>query len=177
MAAAIPHARLVIVGVDPQGTERGWVERLAQRAGASNILLRPRVPLADVAPYLYAADCLVIPPTGDPLHRFVRTVLPLKVFSYLAAGRPILAPRLPDIEEVLTDGETARLVPPDSAAAARALAEVLADGAMQERLGRNALSLSVGYTWSHRAETITRFLSELPMRVSRASSLEPRVTS
>lgn len=45
------------------------------------------------------ADVLVIPPSADPLQQFGRTVLPLKVFQYLAAGRPIVTGEVPDTAE------------------------------------------------------------------------------
>jgi glycosyltransferase involved in cell wall biosynthesis len=160
LAAALPHVTFVIVGVDEGRGERRWIEGRAIEAGAVNLRLVPRVAVAEVAPYLYAADCLVIPPTDEPLARYGRTVLPMKVFAYLAAGRPILAPRLPDLEEVLTDGITAVLVPPgDVRAAAAALSEVLADRARAARLGEAAKAASVQFTWAARAEKIAAFLA------------------
>jgi alpha-maltose-1-phosphate synthase len=145
LAAALPQATFVVVGADDGSDERRWTETRAAEAGARNLRLVRRVALADVAPYLYAADCLVIPPTDEPLRRYGRTVLPMKVFSYLAAGRAILAPRLPDLEEVLHDGETAVLVPPDDVrAAATALAALLADRARATQLGDAARAERAG---------------------------------
>lgn len=160
MAAALPYVKLAIVGVDEASDQRRWLEACAARAGAGNLLLVPRVDVADVAPYLYAADCLLIPPTGDPLTRYGRTVLPMKLFPYLAAGRPILAPRLPDIEELLTDEVNAVLVQPgDIAAAASALGELLRDGARAARLAAAAAGAARDLTWAARARTIVDFLS------------------
>ena len=156
LAAAVPEVRLVIVGVDDDSDERRWVEQCAASAGASNLILVPRVGLRDVARDLYAADCLVIPPTDAPLTRYRHTVLPMKVFSYLAAGRPILAPALPDIEDVLTDDVNAVLVPPGSVAAqASALRAVLSEPSRAERLAASALESSRRFTWSARAAAIT----------------------
>lgn len=158
LAAAVPDARFLILGFDPGGEWR-FIERAAREAGVRNLLLRPRVRPADVAPYLFAADCLIVPPTGEPLRRS-RTVLPLKSYTYLAAGRAILAPRLPDIEEVLVDGENARLVSPnDDAATVSALRGLLSDGALRDRLSRRALAAAAQYTWAHRARTIVSFLN------------------
>ena len=89
LAAAVPEARFLILGV--KVSEIDGLNAEARGAGAANLLLRPWVPLADVPLHLWAADCLVIPPTDEPLRRFRRTVLPMKVFMYLGAGRPILA--------------------------------------------------------------------------------------
>ena len=43
----------------------------------------------------------------------------MKVFSYLAAGRAILGPTLPDLQEILVHDQNAWLVPPDNAARRR----------------------------------------------------------
>jgi glycosyltransferase involved in cell wall biosynthesis len=158
MAAHLPSARFVIVGTEPGSPTAAWAAEAARRAGAANVMLRPRVRLSEVAAYLYAADCLVIPPTDEPLRRFRGTVLPMKIFGYLAAGRPILAPRLPDLEEILLDDVNACLVPPDAAEAAAALDELLTDRSRQDRLAENALAASRQYTWTARARRILNFL-------------------
>jgi glycosyltransferase involved in cell wall biosynthesis len=150
LAALLKQGQVVILGTD---------ERQVSRAG--NLMYIPRVGVREVASYLYAADCLIVPPTGEPLRRYRRTVLPMKLFSYLAAGRPIVAPRLPDIEELLCDGETARLVPPDDlAAAAAALDDVLEDDRLQERLSANARTLAARFTWEARARNIVSFVDQ-----------------
>jgi starch synthase len=157
LAAALPHVRVVIVGADDVSEERAWLDRCIERAGARNVTVVGRVALQDVASYLYAADCLVIPPTDEPLRRYRRTVLPMKLFSYMAAGRPIFAPALPDIEEVLTDGRTAVLVKPgDPSAAAGVLRELLADNGRCERLSFAARAASREFTWGARAAKIVK---------------------
>jgi glycosyltransferase involved in cell wall biosynthesis len=162
MIAAVPQATLVILGVDEGTTEARWVADEAAKAGAANVLLRPRVRVADVAPYLYAADCLVIPPTDTPRRRFGRTVLPMKIFTYLAAGRPILAGNSPDVAEVLVDGDSALLVPPgDVSSASAALARLLGDAALQARLSQGALAASPAYTWEARARKLVNFFERV----------------
>lgn len=157
LASAVPDARMLAVGADSDGQIRS-LEAKAREARAHNLVVRRRVPIGELAPFLYAADVLVIPPPGEPMKRS-RTVLPIKVFLYLAAGRPILAPRRPDIEEVLTDGVNARLFDPaDDLAAVRALRELVRDDALCDRVARKALEDSGRYTWSERAAKIAEFL-------------------
>ena len=96
---------------------------------------------------------------GEPLERFGNCVLPMKLFAYLAAGRPILAPQAPDTAELLEHGETAWLVPagePDAAAAG--LDRLLGDSALAAQLSENASQLSADLTWDRRAERIGEFL-------------------
>jgi glycosyltransferase involved in cell wall biosynthesis len=165
-AAGLPNARMVIVGAEtPSEYER--IETLAREADARNVIIRPRVPVADVSTYLYAADCLIVPPTDEPL-RGGGTVLPMKIFGYLAAGRPILAPRLPDVEEVLTDGKTALLVAPQNfAEAARVLADLFDDEKLQQNLAQHARSAAFEYTWEARARRVFDFLSRVERPIQR----------
>lgn len=156
LAAAVPEATVVIVGADERSDERRQLEAEARRVGALNVVILPRVGLRDVAQYLYAADCLLVPPTDAPLARYGRTVMPMKLFPYMAAGRPIVAPRLPDIEELLQDGRTAVLVPPDDTrAAADAVRSLAAEPERAARLSAAALDESAAFTWAARASTIS----------------------
>jgi glycosyltransferase involved in cell wall biosynthesis len=161
MAAAVPEAHVLILGADPHSGDGRRLAIAAREAGVgSRVLLRPHVPAADVAPYLYAADCLAIPPYADGSERHRCRMLPIKVFSYMAAGRAILAPRLPDIQEVLTDGETALLYEPGTdAAGAAGLAALLGDPALRDRLGAAAHAVSVQFTWEARARRLVPFLT------------------
>jgi glycosyltransferase involved in cell wall biosynthesis len=83
----------------------------------------------------------------------------MKLFSYLAAGRPILAPEAPDTAELLRHGESAFLVRPDDPeAASAALDRLLQERALAARIAQAALALSDRLTWDSRAEKITAFL-------------------
>lgn len=153
MAALRPDMLFVLVGSEGQGT----IE--AEAAGHENVRIAPWQGPADLPLWLHAADILLIPPSRAPLDRFRNCVLPIKLFSYLAAGRPILAPTAPDTAELLADGRNALLVPPgEPEAAARALDRVLADPKLAARLSQGALALARELTWDRRAEKIQGFL-------------------
>lgn len=65
------------------------------------------------------------------------------LFEYLAAGRAVIASRVGVAAEVLTDDESALLVPAgDAPELARALATLLDDGALRRRLGERAAALA-----------------------------------
>jgi glycosyltransferase involved in cell wall biosynthesis len=113
----------------------------------------------DLAPWLYAADVLVIPPSLEPLERHGTTVLPIKLFLYLAAGRVVLAPNAPDTAELLIDDVNAALVPAgDAETTATTLRLLAADTARAERLARGALQTAANLTWDARAANIEAFL-------------------
>jgi glycosyltransferase involved in cell wall biosynthesis len=164
LAARVPEADFAIVGGNPGEVQT--LERDAAARGLANLRCFGFRPARELPPFLLAADVLFIPPTGAPLERHGRTVLPMKIFSYLAAGRPILAGRLPDVAEVLIDGDNARLVTPDAPhEAARALRELLGDHALAERLSRGALHSAASLTWDDRGvrllEQLERWVADM----------------
>ena len=85
---------------------------------------------------------------------------PLKIFEYLATGRPIIATRMPAIEEFLTDGENALLVDPDDLEAwATAVQRLAAEPALARKLAANGLrDAREKHTLEGRAQRIVRLL-------------------
>ena len=153
LARLVPEALFMIVGAAP-----GAVPPPAE--SSENLLWLPRVAPAALAAYLAAADVLILPPTARHLVASGRTVLPIKIFAYLAAGRPIIAPDLPDIGEVLSM-DNAVIVPPDDLpTAAAALRRVLADPHLAERLSAAALQTADTFTWQARASLVAAFLRQ-----------------
>ena len=153
LARLRPDILFLMIGSEGDGP----VERKA--ASYANVRIIDWQPPGSLPACLSAADVLLIPPSRAPLEQHRNCVLPLKLFAYLAAGRPILAPVAPDTAELLRDGENALLVPPDDPAlAAAALDRILADSALGDRLAANARTLSETLTWDARAGRIAAFL-------------------
>jgi glycosyltransferase involved in cell wall biosynthesis len=152
LAEALPTVQFVLVGSKGDGP-------VEQRAAAmENVAIVPWQPFSATVPYLYAADVLLIPPTRGPLESVGNTVLPMKTFLYMAAGRAIFAPATPDLTEVLTDNVSARLVPPDDLkTAVAALRDLLADESFRVRLA--AAARADVQTWQARAERVLSFLA------------------
>src|SRR5260221_14148477 len=89
-------------------------------------------------------------------------------------GCPIIASDLPSIREVLTDGESAVLVPAgDSQALADAMSTLASDATLSEKLGQAALALSPQYTWERRAERLEEGRAAAGVR-ERSSPPPPR---
>ncbi len=82
---------------------------------------------------------------------------PLKLFEYLALGKAIVAPRQPNIEEVLRDDDNALLFDADAPGALeRALSRLCDDPALRARIGGAAgRSIAVlGLTWQANARRV-----------------------
>jgi glycosyltransferase involved in cell wall biosynthesis len=163
LAARAPWADFHVVGGD-----RDSVDRLRRDSTVpANVRLHGFVPPPEVDPLTLAFDVLLA-----PYQREVRTagggetgawMSPLKLFGYMAAGKPILCSDLPVLREVIEDGRNGLLLPPDDPSAwVVALQRLINDPAEGERLGATARAdFLARHTWRQRA---SRVLDGVAMR-------------
>jgi glycosyltransferase involved in cell wall biosynthesis len=154
-ATQLPGVQFVFVGSNGAGP----IEWLARRR--QNVTVLPWQRFDRAAHYLLASDILIQPPSSLPLHVVGNTVLPMKLFSYLAAARPIVAPDTADVRELLHNEDNALLVASgDAEATARAIRRLATEPALAARLAENARVTAEGLTWDARAEKLERFLMQ-----------------
>lgn len=150
--ARLPRTRAVIAGGHPAEADLGRLRELAATLGvADRVTFTGMIPRKDVPALLADADVLVMPYFSTPV--IERYSSPLKLFEYMAAGKPILASDMASVREVLSDGVNARLVPPANAdALAAGIANLIEDRALADRLARKAFEDVQAYSWDRRAE-------------------------
>jgi len=129
VSAEEPAANLVIIGGDEARIRHynGLARRLG--VGARVHFLGPR-PLSQLGAYLRQADVLVSP-------RITGNNTPMKIYSYLDSGRPLVATRLPTHTQVLDD-EIACLVDPTPADLAAGMLRLFRDAELRTELARRA---------------------------------------
>lgn len=120
--------RLVLVGGTPRQVD-DLRRLLAGRGLEERVVLLGRQAAADIPVYLRAADVLVSP-------RTLGTNIPLKVYSYLASGVPLVATDLPTHTQTIS-AEIAVLARPEPDAFAAAI--VRAAGAAGKEIAARAL--------------------------------------
>jgi glycosyltransferase involved in cell wall biosynthesis len=159
--ARLPDVGGSIVGGHPAEADLQRLQAQARALGLQDrVEFTGLVPRREVASFLARADVLVMPHTATPVSE--RYASPLKLFEYLAAGKPIVASDLPAVREVLRDGENACLVRPgDPGALAVGLERVLQDGHLAERIARGAFDAAAAYSWDRRAERLDALLDAL----------------
>jgi len=151
-AAKVPHAQFLLVG---KVYERDLLE-LGGRAG--NVTFIGFVPPAAVGRYLAAADVLVMP--THPSLPYARYSSPLKLFEYMAAGRPVVCSDLPALREVVSDGRNALLFPAgDVASLVKAISRLVEDPALAMLIADQAQRDVVRFAWDARAERIIDWLA------------------
>lgn len=152
---AVPGAEIHVVG---DGVARESLERSATQLGVRDrVVFHGQVPYGDVPDFIAACDVLVAPlvpkPTGDSGYS------PLKLFEYLASGRPVVASRLEGLEVVEREG-LGRLVPPgDADALARAVIELLTDDRARAEMGDQARAIALErFGWDRASERTIEIL-------------------
>ena len=142
--------RLLLVGT---GSLRERVEEILRGGGAlGRVHFAGAVAHAEVPALLDACDVLASPhvPPEDGSEFFGS---PTKLFEYMATSKGIVASRVGQIAEVLTDEETALLVEPgDARALADAVLRLSRSRGLRERLGAAAREVCVRrHTWARNA--------------------------
>ena len=114
------------------GVAKPALERAAAARGLANCEFRPSVPPAELVALLQAADVCVATTRGDA---FAGETIPVKVFDYLACGRPVVAAVRGDAQRVVEASGGGLVVPPgDGAAIAAAIRRLRAEPALAARL-------------------------------------------
>ena len=128
-----PNAIFIFVGVKAYELQ-DWVRKAAAMNLENHTLFLDVVSPEESMVYLAYASILISP-------RLNGTTVPLKIYSYLHAGKPIVATNINAHTQVL-NSDTAMLVEPNKDAFAEGILELLADRQLAERLGKNAHRLA-----------------------------------
>jgi glycosyltransferase involved in cell wall biosynthesis len=142
------NSHLLIVGDGPARVDLEAQARqlgLAERVTFTGVVHRDRVPL-----HVAAFDVALQPAV-------VAYASPLKLMEYLVLGKAIIAPRAPNLLEVLEDGCNAQLFDAAEPGGLEAsLARVCSDDGLRARLGEGASATiaRLGLTWQSNAQRV-----------------------
>ncbi len=132
-AAGIVRAQVPKLRIECAGDgDLGKVERHAASLGlAARVTMRGWLPARAHEDLLARAGVFVLPSHAEGL--------PMSLLEAMAAGCPVVASAVGGIPDLVIDGENGLLVPPgDRGALATALARILRDRELAQRLGRAA---------------------------------------
>jgi glycosyltransferase involved in cell wall biosynthesis len=144
---ARPETHLLLVGDGPVAADlRSDIARQGLEAA---VTITGAVPRDQVPRYLGAMDIGVLPSSNE-------FGSPIALFEMMAAGKPVVAPDVAPIRDVLEDGVTGIVVPRgDREALGRALGRLVGDASLRDRLGTAAMRrVAAAHTWTANARRI-----------------------
>ena len=160
-------AKLLMVGDGPARPELEALARelsLGERVRFTGVIDRQQIPA-----FVAAFDIALQPAV-------VSYASPLKLFEYLALGKAIVAPRVPNLEEVLRDGENAVLFAADQPGAfEQALSRLCADPTLRAQVaaGARASIALQGLTWRTNAQRVVALAQSLAPGQGLPAALAP----
>ncbi len=144
VAAHRPGVRLLAVGDGPELA--GLRERAERSDCADRVTLVGRVPHAQIPAWIGACDIMVAPYMNMPNFYFS----PLKVLEALAGGRPVVAPCVGQLVDLVDHGRTGLLYAPDDAPGCRnALLDLIDEPERRIAMGREARIRAADHDWEH----------------------------
>lgn len=111
----------------------------------------------DLAENLAVADVLLLPNTGRN-EISARFTSPLKLFAYMASGKPIVASDLPSIREILNENNAMLIKPDDPKELVIGITKLLRNDYFSDKISKQALRDVKEYTWEKRVEKIINFI-------------------
>jgi glycosyltransferase involved in cell wall biosynthesis len=159
----LPDAKLLIVG---GGEDFPILVKMAAQMGlGDSVIFTGRVAPQEVPAYYRLAHVSV-----DPVHdnEAARGRSPLKMFESWAAGVPFVTSRVGDRTYFLEASGAGKLAADSTPEAyARAIAEVLANPHLAEKLRENGLNEVQHFTWDHLTDRLEQAYIELLGRTTR----------
>ena len=122
-----------------------------------NILILGKKQYNQIPFYLKAADVLVLPNSGkEPVSKFCTS--PMKLFEYMAGGRPIVASDLPSIREILNEENAVLVTPDDPSALGKSIRLILGEEERAKKIAAQALKDVQKFDWRKRAKIILELI-------------------
>jgi glycosyltransferase involved in cell wall biosynthesis len=159
----IPEAVLLVVG---DGPSRTVLEHRAAALGLSGrIVVSGRVSHPEMPDYIAAMDVAVV------ADERTRVASPMKLVEYMAMERAIVAPRLENITDLVSDGESALLFAPGSARDLGAtVARLIHDRGLSLGLGRRARQkVERTLNWRRNADRVEQLVQQCSGRARHMS--------
>jgi glycosyltransferase involved in cell wall biosynthesis len=149
-AANYSHLPIYLVG----GTREEY-ERVTKRSG-ENLHFAGAMPVMEVPLWLAAADVVLVLGTAQNEDSY-RHTSPMKIFEYLAAGRPVVASRTPANSSIIGEDAAFWYEPDDAHSLVQWIREAYASPEAPAKVAAgNALAAT--HTWRQRARRILSYM-------------------
>jgi glycosyltransferase involved in cell wall biosynthesis len=145
--------KLLLVGDGPAMAELREYAAANQLEDA--VIFAGPVPHENIASYLHLIDIAVQPAANE-------YCCPMKIIEYMGLGKPVIAPKQENMEELLAHREQALLFTPrDAGELSEAMCTLVENAVLRNELGRQSLQTihRRGLLWSRNAERIVELIT------------------
>jgi len=145
---------LLIVGDGPSEVE---LKQLTHSLGIANrVVFTGRVRHLQVAEYVASFDIAVSP-------RATFYASPMKIVEYMATGIPVVAPDMPNVRDLISNGQNGVLFQEENTdALTKSLESLIVNPGRRATLGENARRAVVSFrTWRHNAQQVVDLVRRL----------------
>jgi glycosyltransferase involved in cell wall biosynthesis len=131
-------------------------EKVKKNSLEDNFRFTGRIPYENVPPYINTSNICVIPFPRKNTH--LKDSSPLKLYEYLACGKPVVSTEVGGVAEVLSASGAGLLVRPDDPEAlASGMIELLKDEKRQKLMGKKGRKYVVSnFTWKKNAQQVVK---------------------
>jgi glycosyltransferase involved in cell wall biosynthesis len=144
-----PQVRFLILGDGPMRV--AWSQKIDDCTLCAYFLFPGNVPYEEVPPYCGVMDVCVAPFLKEAVERS-----PVKIFDYLACGKPVVATDVGETSGFFADSGAVMIVPPeDPAALAQGLNSLLENETLRAEMGKKGRAFVTGrYSRAQIAEIV-----------------------
>lgn len=147
-----PNIRFLMVG-DGGPMKPKLEEFIAEKALKDRVVLSGHIPHHEVPQYISAMDILLAPyPKLDFFY-----YSPVKIYEYLACGKPVVTTRIGQISEVIADGKNGFLCEPDDVnLMQQRIVELVRNPSLRSSIGESAYQAIVErHSWEMKAKRLS----------------------
>ncbi len=155
----VPDLQLTIATSPTSSSEREYLSQLRKSLSSSWISIREDVTYADVSPFLSGCYVCVVP---HPDTVYMNMVLPIKLFDYMAASRPVIVSRCWEMSNVVREERCGLIYDHTVEDLARKLVKLISEKSLAESMGRRGrMAVEREYNWGERGSEVSRVIEGL----------------
>lgn len=155
----IPDAKMLIVGDGDTikiGNDHGLLRVLAKRYNiVDNIIFTGNRSHQEIPYFIAASDvCIAL----FPVNVITMAKSPVKIYEYMACGKPIVARAVGEVNNIFQDGKSGILTYSDDVKEyADKICNILTDKKLAEKIGKNARkAVEEKYNWKESSRVVTK---------------------
>jgi len=158
-----PNTKLLIVG---EGTLYHELQQIKENYSLRQLILAGWQPYEDIPEYIAASDVCLLPAYNNEV---MRNIVPIKMYEYMACGKPVISTRLPGIVKEFGHNNGVIYVKQPTEVLKKVIELRNDDGSIKEQ-GSKARNFVEKYSWDKITESFEDILNSLVKNANQTKS-------